>query len=348
VLDGGLGTDYMAGGAGNDTYIVDDIGDIVFEKANGGIDTIQSSVSFDLRFARQVEHLRLTGTANLDATGNTLDNHITGNSGKNRLNGGPLGNDTLEGRDGSDAYVFGGRFGADVVRDHQTPPPATPTQPVFSGPIYFNDLGGSLSFSPELWNSLSITGGTPYNGSVSFSDGFNLNNGGLSLVDGSGTLTFSPINTNLTGSFTDLSNLGYTDTTITTLNFGDLTGTLNPNLTGLVNLSPYDLYTPGQWDDLPDTDSLRFEDVSYDKLWFKQIGQDLEVSVVGTTDKVTVRDWYTSQNDRVELTYDAGNGHVLRDDKVQGLVTAMAGFAPQALSGNAALLAARDAAWTTL
>ena len=34
-----LGTDSMTGGAGNDVYLVDDIGDTVTEAANAGTDT---------------------------------------------------------------------------------------------------------------------------------------------------------------------------------------------------------------------------------------------------------------------------------------------------------------------
>ena len=48
----------MAGGADNDTYFVDNSGDVVTENANEGIDTVQSSVAYTL--AANVENLTLT------------------------------------------------------------------------------------------------------------------------------------------------------------------------------------------------------------------------------------------------------------------------------------------------
>ncbi len=78
-LDGGMGTDTMLGGTGNDTYLVDVAGDVVTERANEGTDTVQSSLTYTL--GAHVENLTLTGTANLNGTGNALDNILTGNVG---------------------------------------------------------------------------------------------------------------------------------------------------------------------------------------------------------------------------------------------------------------------------
>jgi Ca2+-binding RTX toxin-like protein len=64
--------------------------------------------------AEDMVNMMATGKANVDLTGNALDNVMVGNSGKNvlrggagndRLNGG-LGNDTLFGQEGRDAFVF--------------------------------------------------------------------------------------------------------------------------------------------------------------------------------------------------------------------------------------------------
>ena len=104
TLNGGGGSDTMVGGLGNDTYVVASTGDIVTEAASEGTDTVQSSISLTL--GTNLERLTLTGTAALNATGNTVSNILTGNSGNNNLTD-DGGNDTLNGGAGTDTMAGG-------------------------------------------------------------------------------------------------------------------------------------------------------------------------------------------------------------------------------------------------
>jgi Ca2+-binding RTX toxin-like protein len=98
TLDGGLGIDDLDGNNGSDLYFVDNSGDRVIETivstSTAEKDTVKASVTYTL--SPNVEDLELTGTANLDGTGNISANKITGNVGNNILNGNE-GNDTLDG-----------------------------------------------------------------------------------------------------------------------------------------------------------------------------------------------------------------------------------------------------------
>jgi ELWxxDGT repeat protein len=110
TLVGTSGADAMTGLAGNDTYTVNDAGDLVIEALNQGTDTVQASIFYTL--PNNVENLLLTGTGNLNGTGNGLNNQITGNSGNNNLNG-AAGNDSLNGAAGND--TLNGAAGRDTL-----------------------------------------------------------------------------------------------------------------------------------------------------------------------------------------------------------------------------------------
>ncbi len=105
ILNGAGGTDTLIGGDGADTYVVDSTDDTVTESnglAAGGIDVVQSSVDWTL--GANLEKLTLTGSGNINGTGNALANTLTGNTGNNILDGG-VGVDTLAGGLGNDTYL---------------------------------------------------------------------------------------------------------------------------------------------------------------------------------------------------------------------------------------------------
>ena len=98
ILSGGAGADVMDGGIGNDTYYVDNAGDQVIDTIAGQIyytswgsyystnyEQVYSSATFTL--GNNLEDLTLTGSDNIDGTGNELNNVIYGNDGANTLMG---------------------------------------------------------------------------------------------------------------------------------------------------------------------------------------------------------------------------------------------------------------------
>ena len=113
TLDGGVNTtgiDTLIGGAGNDTYIVRNVGDVVTETVGGGIDTVQTTLN-SYTLGSNLENLTFIGTGSFTGTGNGLANVITGGAGADLLNGGG-GNDTLVGGAGVDTLTGGA--GADI------------------------------------------------------------------------------------------------------------------------------------------------------------------------------------------------------------------------------------------
>ncbi len=121
TLDGGAAVDIMIGGLGNDSYSVDEAGDVVTEAAGAGTDRVTASIDYVL--GANVENLVLAGAARV-GTGNTLVNNITGTSGNDTLDG-AAGNDVLVGGTGDDLYFAdsssdivteAANAGADTVR----------------------------------------------------------------------------------------------------------------------------------------------------------------------------------------------------------------------------------------
>lgn len=104
TLDGGAGTDTLVGGNGDDTYRVDTpTGDKIIESSSSagsgqpGVDTVifaSTKAGQTFVLGDNLENLRLDGSANINGTGNALDNVIVANSGKNVMKG-LAGNDTV-------------------------------------------------------------------------------------------------------------------------------------------------------------------------------------------------------------------------------------------------------------
>jgi Ca2+-binding RTX toxin-like protein len=187
TLDGGAGNDSMIGGIGNDVYGVDSTGDIVVENANEGTDTVQSSIAYTL--STNLENLTLTGTANINGTGNASDNVLVGNSGNNSLVA-SAGNDILNGGIGADTMIGGAGndiYYADNSSDITTENASEGTDTVIASVAWglgsnlenltLSDAGGAIDGDGNSLNNLMIG-----NIADNFLDGFDGNdtlNGGL-------------------------------------------------------------------------------------------------------------------------------------------------------------------------
>ena len=113
----------MYGEAGNDTYYVDRSGDLVFEIAGQGYDTIYTVFSYRLQAANEVEALVGTGPLVLELVGNELPNRIYGPDTGALLSGlegddafvGGAGDDTFDGGTGSDGVLYSNAAAAVTV-----------------------------------------------------------------------------------------------------------------------------------------------------------------------------------------------------------------------------------------
>jgi Ca2+-binding RTX toxin-like protein len=270
----------MVGGAGNDTFVVDQAGDIVTEALNQGTDTIESSISYAL--GSNLENLALTGTANLAGTGNSLNNSIIGNSGNNALDGGS-GDDTMEGGAGNDSLQAGS--GEDTV------------------------FGGAGDDSLGAGSGNDVLEGGDGVDTLDGGSGNDILDGGAgndSLSGGSGA-------DQITG------------------------GTGNDSLTGGSGNDQYSFSLGDGQDIINDSDSLQG---NQDRLRFgtainpldlviSRQANDLRLAIHGTTDSLTVRNWYLSPTtNQIEVLH-AGNGQRLLNTEADQLIQAMAAFSQQ-------------------
>jgi Ca2+-binding RTX toxin-like protein len=324
-LDGGAGADLMVGGSGNDTYIVDDAGDVVTEALNEGIDLVQASINYTL--GANVENLTLTGTTILTGTGNELNNSLTASAAGSILYG-LDGNDTLRGGVGSDT-LYGG-----AGNDHLDGGSGADLMVGGSGNDTYvvDDLG-------DVVTELANEGTDTVQSSINYTLGANLENltlTGTSAIDGTGNELDNVITGNASSNI--LRGMAGNDT-LKGGNAADILegGTGNDKLLGGLGADTYIFSRGDGQDTITDTDAtVGVQDVlsfgagiSDDQIWMRKVGNNLEVSVIGTTDKMTVSNWYLSIDNHVEVL-ELADGKRLMDTQVQALVQAMASFAPPA------------------
>ncbi|MCC7596277.1 hypothetical protein IGS61_02180 [Janthinobacterium sp. FW305-129] len=285
VLTGTTGADVLEGLAGDDTYYVNDSGDVIVELANGGNDTVYTSVNY--KVADNVENVHLSRSG-LTVTGSATNNNsfYVHAPGGNVLDGGGTGN--------SVSYAYAAAGVTATLSGANGPLPAAPGTDV-------------------LLNFVGLTGSK-------FDDVLTGNELKNALIGGMG-------NDTLRGGKGD-----------------DL-------LAGMVGDDTY-IFARGDGADniheVPEGGGHNvvafLAGVGIDQLWFRQVGTALEVSTIGTTDKISISGWYSAGIvPRIE-EFRLADGRVLLGGDVQNLVQAMAALTPPPLGqltlppGTASLL----------
>ncbi len=169
TLDGGPGADTMSGGTEDDTYYVDNVGDVVIENPGEGGDVVFTTISYTL--PDNVEYLGLSGTDPLSGTGNGLNNIVVGNSANNILDG-KAGADTLRGGAGDDTYYVDSA--SDVV-DESAAYSGAGTDTVHATFSY--TLGANLE-------NLVLDGSSAINGTGNSADNSITGNSAANVLDG--------------------------------------------------------------------------------------------------------------------------------------------------------------------
>jgi Ca2+-binding RTX toxin-like protein len=296
-LDGGWGGDTMAGGLGNDSYVVDSLGDTIVEAAGEGIDTVQSTIGYAL--GNDLENLILLGSVAISGTGNDLNNILTGNTANNTLIGG-AGNDVLNGGAGADALI-GGLDNDVYIVDNVSDIVVEATE---EGVDQVNaSVSHALAANVE---NLLLTGGN-INGTGNALDNV------ITGTTGSNTLTGNAGNDTLDGKVGTDSLIGGAggDTYLFGRGYGRDTVRENDAAPGA-------------------TDAARFlAGIASDQIWLRHVGNNLEASIIGTTDKLTLENWYLGSSYHIEQ-FQTADGKLLLDSRVENLVQAMAAFAPPA------------------
>jgi Ca2+-binding RTX toxin-like protein len=347
VLSGGTGADSMSGGAGDDTYVVDNASDTVTENAGEGIDSVQSSVTFKL--GANVENLALTGTSAINGTGNALDNTLTGNTAANVLTGG-AGNDTYVVGTG-DTVTEQASAGTDTVQSSITWTLGSNLENLtLTGTSAINGTGNTLD-NVVIGNSAvnTLTG-------AAGNDVLDGGAGADTLTGGTGNDTYirdnasDVVNENANeGTDTVQSSVAYTlgtnveNLTLTGTSAINGTGNASNNtlagnsatnvLTGLGGNDTY-LYSRGGGQDTVVDNSGAADTMLFGTtinpldLILSRQANDLRIAVYGSTDQVTIQNWYSGTTNQTE-TVQAGNGQHLANTQIDQLIQAMANFSTQ-------------------
>lgn len=290
IIDGKSGWDKMYGGLGDDTYYVDTSFDQVIEHEDQGSDTVISSVSYSAH--EHIEIIQLSGSANINATAHDEGMDLHGNNGNNVLRGG-AGQDLLSGASGNDTLIGGA--GNDVYYT------------LFGTQTVIEEANGGTDTVLTMLKHTQVAENVEsvyMHGAVARSIEGSAGNDRIYGTEFANQLHGAKGNDYLAGGFGNDSYMFNRE------DGSDIIRDTDP--------------TVGNEDQL-----IFGENIAHDQLWFRQVGQDLCIDVIGTEDRVTVSGWFVGSSNRVEGIEAAG--HTLSHASVHALVQAMAAMTPPAI-----------------
>ncbi len=324
VLEGNAGDDRMQGDAGND-YLRGGLGD---DQLDGGADddVLEGSGGADVLAGGEGNDI-LSGQSGSDfLMGAAGDDQLSGGSDDDRLAGGP-GADLLDGNDGSDLLY--GDDGADTLSgglgdDELFGGAGADSLLGFAGDdLLFGDLGDDV-LKGHAGNDTLVGGAGNDDLYGGADDDFIAGDAGDDALRGHAG------NDILNGDAGNDSLWGGTGDDVLAGGAGNdlLDGGRGSDLYRFARGDAGDTLIDVDAD--PNRDALEFAaGIDHDQLWFTQVNDHLQVQIIGTTDSLTIQNWYRGTERQIE-EFDAGDGLILLNSQVDQLVQAMAAFTPPA------------------
>ena len=366
TLEGNSGADILYGGAGNDTLYGKGGDDFLY--GEDGDDRLEGGDGNDWLSGGPGNDMIYGGYGSDTLKGDAGNDMLYGEAGDDILDGG-AGDDKLYGGAGNDTYRFGFGDGSDIVEDGEGLNIVEFKAGVSREDVVFtrevNDLRITLSDGSSI---LIKNGGNGYQTQyqfhkITFANGTDADilvsdllplipvhgtNGDDNVIEGT-----AGGNTIYAGDGNDVvwGRLGndvlYGEDGNDTLNGNDGNDILdggagNDTLKGGAGNDTYIFGAGYDKDTIIDNEgenTLSISLADYDRLWFKRNGNDLEVSILGTDDTVTVQSWY--QNDANQMARIETQEYYIDRSDVEYLVQAMATFSQpntDAISDNITLL----------
>ncbi len=333
-LDGGAGDDNMAGEEGNDMLL-----------GGTGVDSLNGGAGNDILQGQDGEDFLTGGDGDDQLDGGADYDVITGGLGQDTLLGG-AGDDALYGDGGNDLIY--GQDGADYIEGNA------------GVDVLYGDAGNDWLVGGADADSLDGGTGADWLEGGAGDDTYYVEQAGDGMQEGSNQGIDTVISTvtrtlgsnfeNLTltgtgainGTGNGLANVLIGNDAVNAVGGGAGADTLDgrggsDTLTGGTGNDTYIIGQGYGMDTVVENDSTAgntdvaqfLSGITADQIWLRQVGNNLEASIIGSSDALVLTNWYLGSQYHVEQ-FKTTDGKTLLDSQVQNLVQAMAAFTPPA------------------